>query len=249
MKKYIYCALVVCCPLFLQAQYVGIKTTSPVGVLHIDAAGDNGATISPAQALNDVVINTKGYLGIGTVNPQAKLTINNNGVAGAIRIVDGRQADGLILTSDASGNASWAYPITSTGKIEATLPLGPQTFAASGTTKATGSDFTVRADGYHVFEIRWYAKYSAAATRQTYTATHIRLFKNGALADEYEAYQDVTTDANDAVTFFTALATQAKTGDVLYIDVRPGIAPGNLILARTSDLTTAKIIVKRLNIK
>jgi hypothetical protein len=43
-----------------------------------------------------------GNVGIGTNNPQAKLH-----VSGSVRIVDGTQADGKVLTSDASGNASW----------------------------------------------------------------------------------------------------------------------------------------------
>ena len=43
-----------------------------------------------------------GNLGIGTNNPVAKLD-----VAGNVRIADGTQGAGKILTSDANGNASW----------------------------------------------------------------------------------------------------------------------------------------------
>lgn len=43
-----------------------------------------------------------GFVGIGVVDPQVKLHVN-----GAMRIVDGTQANGKILTSDASGNTSW----------------------------------------------------------------------------------------------------------------------------------------------
>lgn len=46
-----------------------------------------------------------GNFGIGTVNPQATLH-----VAGTIRLDDGNQGTGKVLTSDASGNASWQIP-------------------------------------------------------------------------------------------------------------------------------------------
>lgn len=44
-----------------------------------------------------------GNVGIGTINPTAKLE-----VAGTVKIADGTQGDNKVLTSDAQGNASWA---------------------------------------------------------------------------------------------------------------------------------------------
>ncbi len=50
-------------------------------------------------------------LGIGTMAPKAKLDI-----AGTVKITDGTQGAGKILTSDANGNARWAAPkISNTG--------------------------------------------------------------------------------------------------------------------------------------
>jgi hypothetical protein len=46
-----------------------------------------------------------GNLGIGTNNPTARLHVN-----GSVRIVDGQQGAQKVLTSDASGNASWQTP-------------------------------------------------------------------------------------------------------------------------------------------
>ncbi len=52
-----------------------------------------------------------GKLGIGTAAPDAKLHI-----AGSIKMVDGTQADGKVLTSDAAGLASWkSLPATQAG--------------------------------------------------------------------------------------------------------------------------------------
>ncbi len=49
-----------------------------------------------------MVLRSSGNVGIGTDTPTAKLE-----VAGALKIVDGSQGTGKVLTSDASGLASW----------------------------------------------------------------------------------------------------------------------------------------------
>ncbi|WP_294251508.1 hypothetical protein [uncultured Chryseobacterium sp.] len=52
------------------------------------------------NAVNDRV-------GIGTNNPTARLEVNNGSTAGAVKIVDGTQGEGKVLTSDASGVGTW----------------------------------------------------------------------------------------------------------------------------------------------
>jgi len=47
-------------------------------------------------------IESNGNVGIGTASPTAKLHLN-----GSLRLVDGSQGAGKVLTSDSSGNASW----------------------------------------------------------------------------------------------------------------------------------------------
>ncbi|MFI5360684.1 MAG: hypothetical protein ACHQ49_01840 [Elusimicrobiota bacterium] len=57
------------------------------------------------HAVGDVLYITQaGSVGIGTDNPGAKLDVE-----GKVRIVDGTQAAGLVLGSDAAGNASWGF--------------------------------------------------------------------------------------------------------------------------------------------
>ena len=54
-------------------------------------------------------INYSGNVGIGTTDPSTLLHLN--GISGAtLKIVDGNQADGKVLTSDADGVASWQAP-------------------------------------------------------------------------------------------------------------------------------------------
>jgi hypothetical protein len=63
--------------------------------------------------------------GIGTMAPKAKLD-----VAGSVKITDGTQAAGKVLTSDANGNATWAAPKNSNTGFRAWLP---KTSIPSGT--------------------------------------------------------------------------------------------------------------------
>lgn len=52
---------------------VGINTSNPKALLHIDGAGDNptSGTISESAQKNDVVITSSGSIGIGTIDPAA----------------------------------------------------------------------------------------------------------------------------------------------------------------------------------
>ncbi|PXV69130.1 hypothetical protein CLV62_101399 [Dysgonomonas alginatilytica] len=65
----------------LSISQVGINTEDPKGVFHIDAKGDTGA--QGVKFSDDIVVNTEGKMGIGTLTPQARLDINGN-----LRIAD-----------------------------------------------------------------------------------------------------------------------------------------------------------------
>lgn len=92
---------------FAHAQ-IGINTSVPLQVFHIDGAKDNPptGTPTPEQQLNDVVITKEGKMGIGTITPTTSLEINSP-TAGAIKIKDGTQGAGKYLTSDDEGLAKW----------------------------------------------------------------------------------------------------------------------------------------------
>jgi hypothetical protein len=205
-----------------------------------------------------VLISTAGNVGVG-VNPPAtvKLDILGSTQGDALQIIDGLEKAGNLLTSDAQGNARWNAPIGSAGQVEALLKLGPQNIGTNTSTYTTlsGSSYIVQVDGYHVFEVRWYARYASAPSTVARTGTHLRLMKHelatgqDVLADQYEMHRNLTADATDAVTFWATLSVSAKAGDVLSLQVRPSVIHANLVLSKTVDLETTKIIVKRLNLR
>ena len=86
---------------------VGIGTSTPKDILHIDANKDtNTGGSSPTNFKDDVYINTSGNVGIGTLDPTAKLDINST-TAGAIQIIDGRLGKDKVLVSDKDGVGTW----------------------------------------------------------------------------------------------------------------------------------------------
>ena len=108
---------------------VGIGTTGPANKLDVSGSGrfydqtpttgvttltiraGAGQATSPLFQWQDNsgtglgVIDASGKVGIGTTSPQAKLDISGN-----IKITDGTQGAGKVLTSDANGLATWQTP-------------------------------------------------------------------------------------------------------------------------------------------
>ncbi len=99
---------------------VGIDESNPANKLSVKGNASVGSaystTIAPA---NGAII--QGNVGIGTSAPAASLDINGN-----IRISDGTQGLGKVLTSDGNGIATWQ-------------PVPSGVFGATGATGATGA--------------------------------------------------------------------------------------------------------------
>jgi hypothetical protein len=84
-----------------QTGNVGINTDVPTNTLTVNGNTSIGNAYTNTSApANGAII--EGNVGIGTASPISKLDIN-----GKIRITDGTQGEGKILTSDANGIASW----------------------------------------------------------------------------------------------------------------------------------------------
>ena len=80
---------------------LGVNTKTPLGVFHIDPAGNTNAT-GTSGTEDDIVVKSTGQVGIGTISPAKTLDLR-----GKFKLVDGTQSNGYFLTSDGDGNASW----------------------------------------------------------------------------------------------------------------------------------------------
>ena len=68
---------------------------------------DDEALVWPFLDATPFLIDAAGNVGIGTASPDPAAKLD---VAGSVKIVDGTQGDGKVLTSDATGVASWELP-------------------------------------------------------------------------------------------------------------------------------------------
>lgn len=99
IRKYLSIYSFILFPLgLLHSQSVMINP-APGFVMQIDPLQNSSGTTGVSD---DVVITIKGYLGIGTISPVARLDIR-----GSLRIVDGAQSEGAFLVSDDNGVGSW----------------------------------------------------------------------------------------------------------------------------------------------
>lgn len=87
---------------------IGINTSNPLGTtLHIDPKGNTSGTVQNAvNDADDVFISADGRLGIGTVNPKAKLSVVAEDNTTGLQLPNGAE-ENFILISDIDGNASW----------------------------------------------------------------------------------------------------------------------------------------------
>ncbi len=110
----------------------GSNSTNRAERLKIGNTGD--ITINNNQLF---VQKSTGNVGVGNILPQAKMDITGN-----IKIADGTQGAGKVLTSDANGLATWATAGTGslpTGSANQTLRYNGTTLQASSTIINTGS--------------------------------------------------------------------------------------------------------------
>lgn len=143
---------------YSEAQNVGIGTNDPLEKLHIDSGnakigrlvltsgqtnllkfGDgNFVTIGESDADDQMSLTASyflfrsnggfgGRVGIGVLSgvPAAQLEVN-----GSVKITDGLQGDGRVLTSDGSGLASWKAPASGSGAFKAVVTT-TQNFASA----------------------------------------------------------------------------------------------------------------------
>ena len=105
---------------------------------------------SSGSFLERMRIKGNGNVGIGTSTPAATLDVN-----GQVKISGGSPGDGKVLTSDASGNASWSNSSINTGAFAYSggstpqnIPNGTSTVMAFPSIYLTGNNFSTVDNSY-----------------------------------------------------------------------------------------------------
>lgn len=218
MKQFIIIktfVVLICCSLHAQ---VGININQPSGVFHIDPKAN-----TPTITTDDVIVNTNGNLGLGTVSPTAKLHLSVPSGSTALRIVDGNEKVDRVLMSDVAGNASWGTMPGSGGEV---IYLTTATTYHQGViTKlklSSNTQYKVASDGNYLIFVRWWAKPSALNNRST--NGFLFLYKNGVEVDSQECYEPVYNTSTYFSFSTVLLASGCKKGDYIEIGVRPQTA-------------------------
>ncbi|MET3539088.1 hypothetical protein [Chryseobacterium limigenitum] len=137
-----------------------------------------------------------GNIGIGTDTPNTKLDIVAPTPAGGFRLADGSQADQKVLTSDANGNAKWAYP-----KDTQYLELSP-TYSGYDITITKGINnhtivpglegFTPTSTGKYMIVYHCFLRGDSTSSQK---AVYFIIKKNGSIIKNPETYGYVVGDS------------------------------------------------------
>lgn len=217
------------------SRHVGINTIAPSAGLEVSADGGPAdlfmLSSDDAYPGDKFVVKNSGNVGIGTTTPSALLE-----VAGQIKVTGGAPAAGKVLTSDATGLASWQTP----GGGLTGSTTGTQTNIGQG---ANGSGSGLVGVGYQ----------AGAGYTGTYTTIvgHTSVSSGGSGSNNTIVGGNAIASAlngshNTAVGANTVIATSANYGVALGkgaqvsgsggIAIGPGaIAPANTVVIGTSN--------------
>lgn len=146
------------------------------------SAGEINFATTPSGSTGTVermVIQSDGDVGINTTDPQETLHVN-----GTIRIVDGNEAEGKVLISDANGSGTWRVP--SINNVVGVLGTGVNIPFNTTTYLQTGSTITLPPGKYVV-------NLTMLITAGTRTAANSNLWLRTSFADSNVA----TVPSND----------------------------------------------------
>lgn len=199
MKQTIYklgflCSLGITVLSYAQTGRVGINTETPKATLNVKSKVDNGKNLILENKTGNhlVTVLDDGKVGIGTETPTAKLEVK-----GSVKIIDGTQGAGKVLTSDANGEARWetinqtvnvnnfnTFSISSVvdPNILGYIPSSTATAQAAPNTIQVGDIYAHKLIGskykdhsYAIFvasdDVNWYDAYYAAKDMGGYLAT------------------------------------------------------------------------------
>lgn len=172
MKKYIITLLALTQFGMFSESYaqIGVNTDTPQQLFHIDAQGNTSGTTNISD---DIVVDSNGNMGIGTLSPTAKLHIATTQTG--LRLQDGTQgAMKMLHSKDSNGNLSWTNQPTSSATFyylnsgRKNLPNATRTLLLAIPIAETGN--------YLIF-IRWWGSATTTYSRDKNISAYIYLTK------------------------------------------------------------------------
>lgn len=219
---------------------VGINTNTPYtnSVFHIDAKGNNtsATTVTAAQAADDIMINSSGNMGIGTVNPTAKVHIDSStGTLKPIRLADGSQGVNKYFFSDADGKGTWQDKPMPNGIVyysnsAKTYPYNVYTELPVEINSAGYSRITIPRQGNYVVTLRWWGAASGLADgTKIMAAANIRLCRyitasSFSVLDQTTFYMPVIGSSASGTRFsfmVSFFASNLAANSILYLQIAP----------------------------
>ena len=222
MKKIVIISMCIMCQIAIVSAQIGIKTESPQRIFHLDGKSD---TSGNTNISDDVVIHDNGNLGVGTLNPTAKLHIESSSDV-ALRLQDGTEGDlKMLYSKDANGNLSWTDQPLSSAKIY-NLNTGKRTFPNKARNMLISIPVT-ETGNYLVF-IRWWGSATATYDVMKHISAYIYLSQANTAAvsdvgtdkDGVEHYVSYPT-ANAYYSFTTSLFGYMTAGTYLKLWLSP----------------------------
>lgn len=228
MKRILFLFLLISSVAFVSAQ-IGINTETPLGIFHVDAFGNNSATPTAAQIVDDVVITSAGNIGLGTLTPTVKVEIGNvSTLSSPLRIEDNSTFAAKVLESvTADGTAMWTEQPASYAKTYRACTFG-QIFPFDGlTVLALNENMVIPQNGKYLVTLRWWGYNRVDAIGDNILSGYIYVRKKGTTAylDQIEYY--LVGTKGDVLTFTTSLYLGDRVaGEIMEVLVRPVIGAG-----------------------
>jgi hypothetical protein len=161
-------------------------------------------------------------VGLGTTAPATRLDIDNGSTPGAIKIVDGTQAEGKVLVSDASGVATWrdttgsALVINSTTGTSVNIPAAMTYLGASA---------VVTTPGYYIVSPRLITDKSPAGCG-AFLAYNLSKSSTAAVNVAFPAQDIHVPTGSSSYDFIYTSNIAYLTAGTYYMQVRGSSSPG-----------------------
>ena len=196
-------------------------------MFHVDPKSDTQGSLNTSD---DVIVTMEGNVGIGILPDDAAspptLTLTGGGTPSVprspLRIVDGNQQEGRVLTGDAAGQGTWKdlpagfIPGRVYGLRDipaARIPLNATIYNPM----LSGFSFTADAAGSYIFEVRWWGRYTGEIT---WSYIHFYLYKGSTTVDQFEQYAGFNSTDVTSFTVCFSLYSTAVAGDVFTLRLR-----------------------------